>query len=57
MSRNSMRGESQEKLVSAVLGRVERNIAFLTQEDIKILEHMSIKGDFDDKKAILVDRV
>lgn len=57
MAQKSMRGESQEKIVSAVLGRVKQNIAFLTQEDIKVLEYMATKGDFPDKKAILAKRV
>lgn len=53
MAQKSMRGESQEKIVSAILGRVKQNMAFLTPQDIKVLEHMSTKGDFNDYEAYL----
>ena len=57
MSRNSMRGGSLERAAGKVIGKVKQNMSFLTLEDIEILEHLATKGDFDDKKAILVDRV
>ena len=54
MAINSARGESHEREVGRLLGKVEQNMTFLDKDDIKILEHLACKGDYPDKKAILI---
>ena len=54
MSRESMRGESQEKIIYKLTRDIVKNMAFLDAEDIKVLEFLSKKGDFNAYKAKLV---
>lgn len=56
MSRQSMRGESQEKEVYALTRKIVSNVAFMTKEDIKVLEYLATKGDYPDKVIKLVDK-
>jgi len=49
MSRESMRGVSQEKEVYALTRKIASNVAFMTKEDIKVLEYLATKGDYPDK--------
>ena len=56
MSRESMRGESQEKEVYALTRKIASNVAFMTKEDIKVLEYLATKGDYSDKVIKLVDK-
>jgi predicted HAD superfamily Cof-like phosphohydrolase len=52
-----MRGESHERRVGALVGRVKKNMNFLTQDDLSILEFMANKGDFPDKEIKLIPKV
>ena len=54
MAVNSPRGASHEREVGRLLGKVKQNMTFLDKDDIKILEHLASKGDYPDKKAILI---
>jgi hypothetical protein len=56
MSRESMRGISQEKEVYALTRKIASNVAFMTKEDIKVLEYLATKGDYSDKVIKLVDK-
>ena len=56
MSRQSMRGESQEREVYALTRKIASNVAFITKEDIKILEHMASKGDYPDKTVKMTNK-
>jgi len=49
-----MRGESQEKIIYKLTRDIVKNMAFLDAEDIKVLEFLSKKGDFNAYKAKLV---
>ena len=57
MSKESMRGYSQEKRVYSLTHKIASNVAFMTPEDIKILEYLSTKGDFPDKEIKLIPKV
>ena len=52
MSRESMRGISQEREVYALTRKIASNVAFMTKEDIKILEHLAMKGDYPNKNYV-----
>lgn len=54
MATQSMVSKSQESEVHFLLRAVKRNIAFLTKQDLQILEHLANKGDYPDKTAILI---
>jgi predicted HAD superfamily Cof-like phosphohydrolase len=56
MSEKSMRGESHERRVGAVLGKVKKNMNFLTQNDLAVLEFMTTKGDFPEYEIKLVKK-
>ena len=47
-----MRGESQEREVRRLTNKVYSNQAFLTKEDLEVLEFLGNKGSFNDKKVI-----
>ena len=55
MAEGSMRGESHERRVGGLLGRVKKNMNYLTPADLEILEFLSTKGDFPEKSIKLVD--
>lgn len=50
-----MTGPSQSSEIHRLLNRVRQNMAFLNKDDIKILEHLATKGDFPNKKVVLVN--
>ena len=56
MSRQSMRGESQEREVYALTRKIASNVAFMTKEDIKVLEHLAMKGDYPEKTIKMTDK-
>ena len=56
MATTSMRGESLERKVGGLVGRVKQNMSFITPEDIKILEYLSTKGDFPEYEIKLVKK-
>ena len=49
-----MRGESQDTIIYKLTRDIVKNMAFLDAEDIKVLEFLSKKGDFNAYKAKLV---
>jgi len=56
MATTSMRGESLERKVGELVGRVKQNMSFITPEDIKILEYLATKGDYPEYEIKLVKK-
>lgn len=56
MATNSMRGESLERTVGGLLGRVKKNMSFITLEDIKVLEYLAEKGDYPEYELKVVKK-
>ena len=56
MARESMRGYSQEKIIYKLTRDIVKNMAYLDSGDIEVLEFLSQKGDFENKKAIVVEK-
>lgn len=56
MAINSARGESHEREIGRLLGKVKQNMTFLNKDDIRLLEYLATKGDYPDRKVNLVSK-
>ena len=52
MAHNSIRGDFHQKEVARLARRVIYNAGFLTPDDLKVLEYLSNKGTYPNKKLI-----
>lgn len=55
MSKESMVGHETSNEIMRLCRRVISNRAFITKEDMKILEFLGEKGAYPDKKVLLVE--
>ena len=55
MSKESMVGYETGNEIMRLCRRVMSNRAFITKEDMKVLEFLGNKGEYDDKKVGIVD--
>lgn len=53
MAVNSNRGESHERRIGYLIGKLRQNMGFITEKDIEVLEWMGKKGDYDERVAVL----
>lgn len=51
-----MIGESLEAQIYKLSRQIIKNRPFLTFDDVKVLEFLATKGDFETKKAIIVEK-
>jgi len=56
MSKESMMGINHQSQVRRLCLKIMSNSPFLDQNDIKVLEFLSTKGDFENKTAILQEK-
>ena len=56
MATKSMRGESLERKIGGLVGKVKQNMSFITPEDIKILEYLATKGDYPEYEIKVVKK-
>lgn len=52
--RKSMRGISQEEEVRSLAFRLMSNAAFLSKEDLKVLQFLTTKGDYEDRQVKII---
>jgi hypothetical protein len=56
MSKESMMGAFHQKEIKRLCFKIMSNSPFLDQNDIKVLEFLSTKGDFENKTVILQEK-
>jgi hypothetical protein len=55
--RKNMSGDSQVNEVRSLAFKLIANTAFLEPEDIKVLEFLSTKGSYNNKRVVLIPKI
>lgn len=56
MARTSIYGQLHGEEVRRACIKIMGNAGYISQEELKVLQFMAIKGDYEDKRVILISK-